>query len=128
MFAVAFAVRFATETATGVPETPMLPVVAVRFSVGVVIVAKLPLLMLVACKEIEVVPVTDPLRLRLPAEVNCTTSALMVPAALLVRLPAVVFAVKFVPALDAPEMFIAAALVRFTSPLAFALTLADPTI
>ena len=54
----------------------------------------------------------------------------MVPAAALVKLPAVVLTVKLVPAPDAPEMFVAAALVIFTSwpaALALALTLAADT-
>ena len=116
----------AAATLKAVPAVPMLPAVDVTLSVGVVIVPKPALVILaLAVSETDVVPVTEPPRVRAPAlEVRLTVCALIVPAAELVKSPAVVPTVKLVPAPEAPEIFVALALVMFTScPAAFALAL-----
>ena len=122
----AFALMFAAETVRALPPVPIPPAVDVRFKVGVVISPEPVLVMLaLAVRETEVVPFTAPERDIAPAlDVRLTVCALIVPAAELVTSPAVVPTVKLVPAPDAPAMFVAAALVIFTSwPAAFALAL-----
>ena len=122
--AFAFALTFAEDTVNAVPAVPTLPAVDVTFSVGVVIVPKLAFVIpALDVSATDVVPVIVPLNVRAPAlEVRLIVCALIVPTAELVRLPAVVPAVKLVPAPDAPEIFVAAALVILTScPAAFAL-------
>jgi hypothetical protein len=115
--AFAFAVTFAAETVSAVPAVPTLPAVDVTFNVGVVIVPKLALVIpAFDVSPTDVVPVIAPLSVREPAlDVRLTVCALIVPAAALVRLPAVVPTVKLVAAPEAPEMFVAAALVMFTN-------------
>jgi hypothetical protein len=105
------------DTVSAVPAVPTLPAVDVTFNVGVVIVPKLALAMpAFDVSPTEVVPVIVPLSARAPAlDVRLTVCAFIVPTAALVRLPAVVPTVKLVPAPDAPEMFVAAALVMLTS-------------
>ena len=99
------------------PAVPMLPAVDVTFRSGVVITPKLVFVIpALDVSPTEVVPVIAPLRVSAPAlEVRLTVCAFIVPAAELVRLPAVVPIVKLVPAPDAPEIFVAAALVMLTS-------------
>ena len=99
------------------PAVPTLPAVDVTFSVGVVIVPRPALVMLaLAVISTEVVPLMLPLMARAPAlDVRLTTCAFTVPAAELVRLPAVVPTVKLVAALEAPEIFVAAPLVMLTN-------------
>ena len=99
------------------PAVPMLPAVDVTFRSGVVIVPKLAFVIPeLEVSPTEVVPVIAPPRVREPAlEVRLTVCALIVPAAELVRLPAVVPTVKLEPAPEAPEIFVAAALVMLTS-------------
>ena len=99
------------------PTVPTLPAVDVKFSVGVVIVAKFAFVMpAFDVSPTDVVPVIVPLSARAPAlEARLTVCALIVPAAALVKLPAVVPTVKLVPAPDAPEMFVATALLMFTN-------------
>ena len=115
--ALAFALTFAAETISAAPPVPMLPAVDARLRVGVVIVPKLAFVMpALAVSDTEVLPVTAPLRLSDPAlDVRLTDCALIVPAALLVKLPAVVTSAKLVPAPDAAEMFVATPLVMLTS-------------
>ena len=107
----------AADTVSAVPAVPMLPAVDVTFNIGVVIVPKLAFVILpLDASPTDVVPVTAPLSVSDPAlDVRLTVCAFIVPAAELVRLPAVVPTVKLVPAPDAPEIFVAAALVMLTS-------------
>lgn len=69
-----------------------------------------------AVSPTDVVPVIAPPTVSAPAlDVRLTVCALIVPAPELVRLPAVVPTVKLVAAPEAPEMFVAPALVMLTS-------------
>ena len=123
----------AAATVRAVPPVPMPPDVDVRLRAGVVISPDPALVMLpLAVSETEVVPLTAPLSEMAPAlEVRPTVCALMVPAAELVRLPAVATTVKLVAAAEAPEIFVATPPLMFTSwpaALALALMLAAETV
>ena len=95
----------------------MLPAVDVKLIVGVDMVLKLALVMPpFDVSDTDVVPVIAPASANEPAlEVRLTACALIVPAAALVRSPAVVPTVKVVPAPDAPDTLVATALLIFTS-------------
>lgn len=123
----------ADETVSAVPTVPTLPAVDVTFNVGVVIVPKLAFVIpAFDDSATDVVPVIVPLSASAPAlDARLTVCALMVPAAELVRLPAVVPTVKLVAAPDAPDILVAAPLVMFTNcpaALALALMLAAETV